>query len=155
MDARDHAGRTPLHLAAAGSHIGVAMVLLSAGADSELRANDGKKPVEMATKQVAALLQAGCRTKADVVALSARGTAALGAKASGEVAAFVTRERIEREELVQHRRAGARVVELAADVRRVSMRNPHAPGSPRVPFRIGRYYGYPPGYKKARELGQY
>ena len=63
-----------------------------------LREPLGQTSSGMSAKTLAALLQAGCRTKADVVALSARGTAALGAKASGEVAAFVTRERIEREE---------------------------------------------------------
>ena len=62
-----------LHVAAEASHIGVAMVLLSAGADQDLTAQNGKKPVELATRQVAALLEQKCTDFPFYEWLSARG----------------------------------------------------------------------------------
>ena len=72
-NARDSSGRTPLHVASEASHIGVAMVLISAGAEQDIVANNGKKASDLATRQVAALLEQKCTDFPFYEWLSARG----------------------------------------------------------------------------------
>jgi|EP01044_Picomonas_judraskeda_P000655 hypothetical protein len=72
-NARDSAGRTPLHVAAEASHVGVAMVLLSAGAEQDIVASNGKTAADLATRQVAALLEQKCTDFPFYEWLSARG----------------------------------------------------------------------------------
>ncbi len=72
-NARDSSGRTPLHVAAEASHVGVAMVLLTAGAEQDIVANNGKTAADLATRQVAALLEQKCTDFPFYEWLSARG----------------------------------------------------------------------------------